>query len=35
MLARIADQLGGGVEAHGLGVEQGGAEDVRMIMLHP
>ena len=35
MLARIADDLGGGVEAHRLGVEQGGAEDVRMVALHP
>ena len=35
MLARVADELGGGVEAHRLGVEQGRAEDLRMIMLHP
>ena len=32
MLARVADELGGGVEAHRLGVEQGRAEDVRMMM---
>ena len=35
MLARVADELGGRVEAHRLGVEQGRAEDVRMVALHP
>ena len=35
MLARVADDLGGRVEAHRLGVEQRRAEDVRMMMLHP
>ena len=35
MLAGVADELGGGVEAHRLGVEQGRAEDVRMIAFHP
>jgi hypothetical protein len=31
MLACVADDLGGGVEAHRLGVEQGRAEDVGMM----
>src|SRR3546814_17037902 len=35
MLARIADDLRGRVEAHRLRVEQRGAKDVRMMMLHP
>jgi hypothetical protein len=35
MLARVADDLGGGIEAHRLGVEQGGAKDVRMVAFHP
>lgn len=35
MLLRIADELGGLVEAHRLRIEQGRAEDVGMIMLHP
>ena len=35
MLARVADELGRRVEAHRLGVEQGRAEDVRMMAFHP
>ena len=35
MLARVADDLGGGVEAHRLGIEQRGAEDVGMMAFHP
>ena len=35
MRARVADQLGGSVEAHGLGVEQSRAENLRMIIFHP
>ncbi len=31
----IADDLGGGVEAHGLGIEQGGAEDIRVVAFQP
>ena len=31
----VADDLGGLVEAHRLGVEQGGAEDVGMVAFHP
>ena len=35
MLPRVADDLGGGVEAHRLGVEQGRAEQVGMMAFHP
>ena len=35
VLAGVADELGGGVEAHGLGVQHGGAEDVGVVALHP
>ena len=35
MLAGVADDLGGLVEAHRLGVEQGRAEDVGMVAFHP
>ena len=35
MLARIADQLGDAVKAHRLGIEQGGAENLRMMTFHP
>ena len=31
----VADDLGGGVEAHRLGVEEGGAEDVGVMALDP
>ncbi|KIT73645.1 hypothetical protein QP64_00105, partial [Staphylococcus aureus] len=33
--ARVADQLGGRVEAHGLRIEQRRAEHVGMMALHP
>ena len=32
---RVADDLGRGVEAHRLGVEERGAEDVRVVALDP
>src|SRR5439155_3822545 len=35
MLARIANELSGLVEAHRLAVEDGGAEDVRIMALDP
>ena len=35
MLTRIADDLGGCVEPHRLGIEEGGAEYVRVVALHP
>ena len=35
MVAGVADDLGGRVETHRLGVEQGRAEDVRMVAFHP
>ena len=35
MIARIAHDLGGRIEAHGLRVQQSRAEDVRMVALEP
>jgi hypothetical protein len=35
MFARVADDLGGRVEAHRLGIQKRAAEDVRMMALHP
>ena len=35
MLARVAHDLGRGVKAHGLGVEEGAGEDVRIMALQP
>ena len=35
VLARVADELGGGVEAHRLGVQERGAEDVGVAALDP
>ena len=35
MGAGIPDDLGGRVEPHGLGIEQGAAEDLRMMALQP
>ena len=35
MFARIADDLRGRIEPHRLGVEQGRAENVGMVALHP
>ncbi len=35
MFARVADDLGGGVKAHRLGVEQGRAEDVGVVAFQP
>lgn len=35
MLLRIADDLGGCIEAHGIGIQQRRAEHVGVMMLHP
>ena len=35
MLLRVSDDLGWGIEAHGLGVEQGAGEDLGVVLLHP
>jgi hypothetical protein len=35
VLARVADDLGWRVEAHGLRVQKGGAEYVGVMALHP
>jgi len=35
VLARVAHELGRRVEAHRLGVEQGGGEDLGVVMFHP
>ena len=35
MLESIADELGGGIESHRLGVENGGAKDVRIMAFEP
>ena len=35
MALRVAHDLGGQIKAHRLGVEQSGAEDVRMPAFHP
>jgi hypothetical protein len=35
MVAGVAHNLGRGVEAHRLGVEQGGAEDIGVVAFQP
>ena len=35
MFLRVAHELGRGIEAHRLGVEQGGGEDLGVVVLHP
>ena len=35
MLAGVAHELGRGIEAHRLGVEQGGGEDLGIVVFHP
>ena len=35
MVARIADDLSGGVKPHRLRIEKGGAEDIRVMAFEP